>query len=252
MAATNEEDAFQRIALDEDITQEHHILENQEEDTSLVAPTNPSTAPPLPPPPSAGDLATEVKKELEQATAAAKEVSQKLLKEAHEAKDNISTFVNKLWTSLETGPSARLRQQQQFQQQLTDVATIRQLLDLTDPQENILESFHCKLLQVYKSFNNTFTPQRMIAFQGHLHVTTNHIAFLLDALTDVAPIKVPFKEGVVGFIRLPASTGLPSRLEVQMSGGDYGDSLIFSGFALGELEADSAAALIEQQFAANR
>lgn len=248
MAANSEDDAFQRISLDEEITQDHHIVGKEEEGTTLAAPTNPSTAPP--PPPSTGDLATEVKKELEQATAAAMEVSQKLLKEANEAKDNISSFVNKLWTSLETGPSAKLRQQQS-KQQLTDMAAIRQLLNLTDPQENILESFYCKLLQVYKSSNNTFTPQRMIAFQGHLHVTTNHIAFLLDALTEVAPIKVPFKGGVIGFFRLPASTGLPSRLEVQLSGGEYGDSLIFSGFRLGELEADSAAALIEQQFAAS-
>lgn len=179
------------------------------------------------------DLSKELETAAKLATETAKEVSQRLLHGAAEARGNLSALIGKISLFGNDGKC----------EENSPAPDIRQLLQLKQDQA-ILESFRCKLLQRYTANNNNFTPSRTIAFSGILYMIGGGLlAFVLDALKDVSPITVATSD-LKGFVQLPAENALPARLEVQLGMND--ETLVFGGFALGEIEIESASVLLEQ------
>eukprot|EP00890_Picochlorum_soloecismus_P002845 jgi/Picsp_1/3561/NSC_06398-R1_expressed protein [Chlorella variabilis] len=171
-----------------------------------------------------------VVREFEEAAAVAAAVTkeaavaaqQKLMKASKEMRG----FMSSLWSSFD-GP---LKQNEE-----KDVMhEIKEKLGL-DEDENILESFRCKLIQHYMPSNNAFTQPKSIGFAGQLHIASAHIGFELDSGSS-SPICVSRNE-------IKGVTQEEMCIIVTLSGGR---SLIFGHFSFPRLEVESAFTLLNK------
>ena len=153
---------------------------------------------------------------------AAAAAQQKLMKASKEMRG----FVSSLWSSFD-GPPKQHEEKDAMQE-------IKEKLGL-DEDENILESFRCKLIQQYVPSNNAFTLPKSIGFAGQLHIASAHIGFELDSGSS-SPICVSKNE-------MKGVKQEDMCIVVTLSGGR---SLIFGHFSFPRLEVESACTLLNK------
>lgn len=153
---------------------------------------------------------------------AAAAAQQKLMKASKEMRG----FVSSLWSSFD-GPPKQHEEKDAMQE-------IKEKLGL-DEDENILESFRCKLIQQYVPSNNAFTQPKSIGFAGQLHIASGHIGFELDSGSS-SPICVSKNE-------MKGVKQEDMCIVVTLSGGR---SLIFGHFSFPRLEVESACTLLNK------
>lgn len=153
---------------------------------------------------------------------AAAAAQQKLMKASKEMRG----FVSSLWSSFD-GPPRQNEEKDAMQE-------IKEKLGL-DEDENILESFRCKLIQQYVPSNNAFTQPKSIGFAGQLHIASAHIGFELDSGSS-SPICVSKNE-------MKGVKQEDMCIVVTLSGGR---SLIFGHFSFPRLEVESACTLLNK------
>lgn len=153
---------------------------------------------------------------------AATAAQQKLMKASKEMRG----FVSSLWSSFD-GPLKQDEDKDVMQE-------IKEKLGLGE-DENILESFRCKLIQQYMPSNNAFTQPKSIGFGGQLHIASAHIGFELDSGSS-SPICVPRQE-------IKGVKQEDMCIVVTLSGGR---SLIFGHFSFPRLEVESACTLLNK------
>ena len=119
------------------------------------------------------------------------------------------------------------------------------LFGLSD-DENLVETFKCKLIQTYACSHNSFTPAIQMAFQGTLYITDRHTCFSIEERNRKLPLKIPHSLIEKAVRQRPPRKGDLSdvlRLSLKATGSDSGQFIALKDFEGSNL--DSALALIE-------
>lgn len=94
------------------------------------------------------------------------------------------------WSSLDPASQERQKDGATQVQASTTCPDVHELLGLL-PDEDLVESFRCKLVQTYGCNHNSFTPTIQMAFQGTLYITNKHACFSVEERNRRLPFKVP-------------------------------------------------------------
>lgn len=153
------------------------------------------------------------------------------------------------WSSLDP-PAQPQRNETAERVQASSKATseLQELFSLL-PEENLVESFKCKLLQTYGCSHNTFTPAIQMAFQGTMYITDKHTCFSVEERARKLPFKILHTDIVKAERHRPQRKGdLSDVLRLDLAPGTSGDQsqqfLAFKDFESGGA-LDSALALVE-------
>mmetsp|Transcript_10180 Transcript_10180/g.11928 ORF Transcript_10180/g.11928 Transcript_10180/m.11928 type:complete len:411 (-) Transcript_10180:553-1785(-) len=71
-----------------------------------------------------------------------------------------------------------------------DQVVLHQLFPALPTTDKLIETFPCKLLQTYRCFHNSHTPDIQMAFQGTLYITDKHTCFNVEERGRKLPIIV--------------------------------------------------------------
>ncbi|KAK9829945.1 hypothetical protein WJX72_008797 [[Myrmecia] bisecta] len=188
----------------------------------------------------AGDVSYKAFEELDQAahkavglaSAAAKDVSVKLLGGASEAKHSLSKLagdVTSWWASLDL-PKPAAAAVEAAPPQTREVhksSRIQDMFGLGDTEE-LMESFPCSLLQTFGCRHNAFSQPRQVAIPGKLYITDKNACFAATAASDATSAKVPLAD-IKGILKKrPMTKGDPESLRMELAEGHW---LVLQGFS---------------------
>ena len=114
------------------------------------------------------------------------------------------------------------------------------------PDENLVETFKCKLIQTYGCQHNAYTPAIQMAFQGTLYITDRHTCFSIEERNRKLPFKIAHSSIEKAVRMRPQRKGDLSdvlKLTLKPTGGVSGQFISLKDFETSNL--DSALALIE-------
>ncbi|GAX73145.1 hypothetical protein CEUSTIGMA_g598.t1 [Chlamydomonas eustigma] len=148
------------------------------------------------------------------------------------------------WGSLDPAPQPKRNEMQERVQASSKATTeIQDLFGLT-AEENLVETFKCKLIQTYACSHNSFTPAIQMAFQGTLYITDAHTCFSVEERNRKVPFKISHADIKKATRQRPLRKGdLSDILRLDMLAGEQ-QFLAFKDFDSGSA-LDSALALVE-------
>eukprot|EP00899_Mesostigma_viride_P027740 jgi/Mesvir1/8150/Mv12462-RA.3 len=72
--------------------------------------------------------------------------------------------------------------------ELENAALVQKMFGLPE-EENLIESFPCKLVQSYRCCHNAYTPEIQMSFRGVLYITDQHVCYQVEEQGRKLPVR---------------------------------------------------------------